>query len=84
MADKNTWMARRTRVSEIIEVGYDQDWPSRLYQTAFTSGMVGFLLQAMTDFSFYNYRVLFIFWAYLALGALSARRSGLPEGRLLA
>ena len=31
MADKNTWMARRTRVSEIIEVGYDQDWPSRLY-----------------------------------------------------
>lgn len=31
MADKNTWMARRKRVSEIIEVGYDQDWPSRIY-----------------------------------------------------
>lgn len=31
MADKNTWVARRKRVSEIIEVGNDLDWPSRLY-----------------------------------------------------
>ncbi len=31
MADKSAWMARRKRVSEIIEVGYDQDWPSRIY-----------------------------------------------------
>ena len=31
MTDKNTRMARRKRVSEIIEVGYDQDWLSRLY-----------------------------------------------------
>lgn len=31
MADKNARMARRKRVSEIIEVGYDQDTPSRLY-----------------------------------------------------
>lgn len=31
MADKNTWLARRKRVSAIIEVGYDQDWVSRLY-----------------------------------------------------
>ena len=31
MADKSTWMARRKRVSEIIEVGYDRDWASRLY-----------------------------------------------------
>lgn len=31
MADKSTWLARRKRVSEIIEVGYDQDWPSRIY-----------------------------------------------------
>ena len=62
----------------------EKDWTSRMYQTAFTGGVCGFLVQAMTDYSFYNYRVLFIFWAYLALGALSARRSGLPEGRLLA
>ena len=31
MTDKNTRMARRKRVSEIIEVGYDRDWLSRLY-----------------------------------------------------
>ena len=31
MADRHTWQARRKRVSEIIEVGYDQDWASRLY-----------------------------------------------------
>lgn len=31
MTDKNTRMARRKRASEIIEVGYDQDWLSRLY-----------------------------------------------------
>ena len=62
----------------------EKDWISRMYQTAFTGGVCGFLVQAMTDYSFYNYRVLFIFWAYLALGALAARRSGLPEGRLLA
>lgn len=62
----------------------EKDWTSRMYQTAFTGGVCGFLVQAMTDYSFYNYRVLFIFWAYLALGALATRRSGLPEGRLLA
>ena len=37
----------------------------------------------MTDYSFYNYRVLFLFWVFLALGALCARRSELPEGRRL-
>jgi putative inorganic carbon (HCO3(-)) transporter len=33
----------------------------------------------MTDYSFYNYRVLLLFWAWLALGALLARRGQLPE-----
>lgn len=31
MDDRNARLARRKRVSEIIEVGYDQDTPSRLY-----------------------------------------------------
>ena len=62
----------------------ERDWTSRLYQIAFTGGVCGFLVQAMTDYSFYNYRVLFLFWACLAMGALCARRSELPEGRLLA
>ena len=57
----------------------EKRWDSRLLQIAFASGVFGFLVQAMTDYSFYNYRVLFLFWAYLALGALCARRSELPE-----
>ena len=63
-------------------VSGERDWSSRVHQVAFTSGVFGFMVQAMTDYSFYNYRVLFLFWAYLALGALCARRSGLPEGGL--
>lgn len=62
----------------------EHDWSCRVHQIAFTSGVFGFMVQAMTDYSFYNYRVLFVFWAYLALGALCARRRRLPEGRLLA
>jgi len=62
----------------------EKDWTSRLMQIACTAGVCGFLVQAMTDYSFYNYRVLFLFWCYLALGALSARRSELPEGSVLA
>lgn len=64
-------------------LGREKDWTNRVLQTAFTAGVCGFLVQAMTDYSFYNYRVMFLFWAYLALGALSTRRSELPEGRLL-
>ena len=63
-------------------VSREQDRTSRILQIAFTSGVFGFMVQAMTDYSFYNYRVLFVFWAYLALGALCARRRRLPEGRL--
>ena len=62
----------------------ERDWTSRLFQIALTAGVCGFMVQAVTDYSFYNYRVMFLFWAYLALGALAARRSELPEGRLLA
>ena len=59
----------------------EADKTSRLMQIAFASGTLGFLVQAMTDYSFYNYRVMLLFWAYLATGALSARRTALPEGR---
>ena len=43
------------------------------------AGMAGFMVQAMTDYSFYNYRVMFLFWVFIALGGLLARRSQLPE-----
>ena len=52
---------------------------SRLFQIAAVSSICGFLVQAMTDYSFYNYRVMFLFWAILGLGALLAGRTALPE-----
>lgn len=62
----------------------ETDKTSRLLQIAFASGTLGFLVQAMTDYSFYNYRVMFLFWAYLALGMAAARRNRLStEGGLL-
>lgn len=65
-----------------VSLSREKDWSNRLYQVAFIGGTAGFLIQAMTDYSFYNYRVLFLFWVYLALGALCAKRKELPEGRL--
>lgn len=65
-----------------VGLSREKDWTGRLYQAAFIGGTAGFLVQAMTDYSFYNYRVLFLFWVYLALGALCAGRRELPEGRL--
>jgi putative inorganic carbon (HCO3(-)) transporter len=64
-------------------VSRETEFHSRVHQIAFTAGVCGFLVQAMTDYSFYNYRVMFLFWAYLALGMACARRTELPEGRLL-
>ena len=64
-------------------IGKEKNWTSRVLQIGITAGVCGFMVQAMTDYSFYNYRVMFLFWAYLALGGLAARRGQLPEGRLL-
>ena len=62
-----------------VAIAREKEWKSRVLQIALLSGVGGFLVQAMTDYSFYNYRVMFLFWAYLALGALAAKRSLLPE-----
>lgn len=57
-------------------------WKWKLQQVAVLAGMAGFLVQAMTDYSFYNYRVMFLFWVYVAVGALLSHRHQLSEGRL--
>ena len=61
----------------------EKDFTGKMLHIAFISGMAGFLVQAMTDYSFYNYRVMLIFWVYLAFGMVVARRSQLPEGSLV-
>ncbi len=45
----------------------------RIQIIALLSGMLGFLFQSMTDYSFYNYRVELVFWIVIALGACMAR-----------
>lgn len=42
------------------------------------SGMIGFLLQSMTDHTWYNYRVVLIFWVIVAL-TITASKINLKE-----
>jgi O-antigen ligase len=51
---------------------------SKILQIAAVSAVLGFLVQGMTDYSFYNYRVMLTFWTVLGLGALCAKRGSLP------
>lgn len=53
----------------------EEDKPRRIFLIAFLSGAFGFLVQSLTDYSFYNYRVLLLFWCFLGLGAAAARLS---------
>ena len=62
-----------------VAMGREKDRDSRLFQIAAVASICGFLVQAMTDYSFYNYRVMFLFWAVLGIGAVLAGRSALPE-----
>lgn len=60
-------------------ISREKDRESSLYQKAIIASMVGFMVQSMTDYSFYNYRVMFMFWVFLGLGMVIARRTQLPE-----
>lgn len=57
------------------------DKRGRLLQVAFFSGMAGFMVQAMTDYSFYNYRVMLLFWVYVGLGMACTRLWSGKEGK---
>lgn len=52
----------------------------RMLVIAAISAVVGFLVQAMTDYTFYNFRVMLFFWGVLAVGILAARYDKLREG----
>lgn len=51
----------------------------KILQIANISAVTGFLVQSMTDYSFYNYRVLLLFWVTLGLGVLFARMGKEPR-----
>lgn len=52
------------------------DWRTRLFPAAAVTGVLGFLAQGMTEYSFYNYRVALVFWSVLGLGSAWARLAG--------
>lgn len=49
------------------------DRTMKIFQIAGTSAVTGFLVQSMTDYTFYNYRVLLLFWAMLGLCVVFTR-----------
>ncbi|MBR2779445.1 MAG: O-antigen ligase family protein [Firmicutes bacterium] len=51
----------------------EQDRTAKLLQISSLSGIGGFLVQSMTDYSFYNYRVMLMFWVYLSLSTIFCR-----------
>lgn len=55
---------------------------ARLFQIAAVSGCLGFLLEGMTDYAFYNYRVMFLFWGFLGLGVLFTKADKLKAADL--
>ena len=52
---------------------------TRVFNIAVISSITGFMVQSMADYTFYNYRITFLFWAVLAIGILFAKFSVTKE-----
>lgn len=46
---------------------------ARIFQISSLASLGGFLVQSMADHTFYNYRLMFLFWIFIGLGALFCR-----------
>ena len=57
----------------------EKDFEARVFIITGISAISGFMVQSMTDYTFYNYRVMLLFWAVLALGLLFTRCRQLKE-----
>ena len=44
-----------------------------IFRIAAIASLAGFLVQSMTDYSFYNYRVTLVFWAVIGIGIALSR-----------
>lgn len=51
-------------------IHHEADKKVRILQIGGTSAVTGFLVQSMTDYTFYNYRVMLLFWIVLGLSVL--------------
>lgn len=64
-------------------ISKETDRTSKIFQISSLSSVGGFMVQSMADYSFYNYRVMFLFWVFIGLSALFIRRSSLPESAVV-
>lgn len=55
------------------------DREGRVFVIAGISSVLGFLVQSLTDYSFYNYRVMLLFWIVLGIGLLFTRADNSGE-----
>lgn len=53
---------------------------NRIFIIAGISAISGFVVQSMFDYTFYNYKVLLIFWMTLAFGTVATKFNSLKEG----
>ena len=51
----------------------EKDFETRVFIITGVSAISGFMVQSMTDHTFYNYRVMLLFWATLGLSLLFTR-----------
>ena len=57
----------------LTAIRHEQDGSARVLQIGGVSAVSGFLVQSMTDYTFYNYRVMLLFFAMLGLCVLFTR-----------
>jgi O-antigen ligase len=60
----------------------ERERPTRIYLIAAAASVSGYLLQGITDYSFYNNRVTLFFWVVIALGSILSRRSTMEDGTI--
>lgn len=58
-------------------ISKEKNRKSRIFQISALASVGGFMVQSMADYSFYNYRVMYLFWVFIGLSALFAKRSSL-------
>lgn len=62
-------------------IKYTEDKKLKLLMIGFASAVFGFMVQSMTDYTFYNYRVLLCFWVTIALGLAAVNIASKKETR---
>ena len=52
---------------------------NKMLLIAAISAVTGFLVQSMSDYTFYNYRVMLLFWVCIAFGMILTKMTRLKE-----